>query len=253
MPWPVAAIGRYLLELAWPAGVPGCARCHDLRVRPRIARGIWPPAGNGRADRIERRRNGEDGCWVSGPGSSREGACPDRCIRRAAERQQAPRSRYPGLRPRPPRVPRCADVGDRNRPEEARLRKIAGPGVTILGRVSEQEKRERLGGRAHALVVTSVREGWGLVVTEAAAAEQSRSATTWRACGTRSQCREVYSRRPIRAPLAAGLAEAAPGSRRGRRTQCGACRSPPGSEVAAGILAVAREAGLPIRRDQRSG
>ena len=53
-------------------------------------------------------------------------------------------------------------------PEEARLRKMAGPGVTILGRLSEQEKRERLG-RAHALVVTSVREGWGLVVTEAAA------------------------------------------------------------------------------------
>ncbi len=45
---------------------------------------------------------------------------------------------------------------------------MAGPGVTFLGRVSEEEKRERLG-RAHALVATSVREGWGLVVTEAAA------------------------------------------------------------------------------------
>lgn len=53
-------------------------------------------------------------------------------------------------------------------PEEARLRKMAGPGVTFLGRVSEEEKRERLA-RAHALVATSVREGWGLVVTEAAA------------------------------------------------------------------------------------
>ena len=53
-------------------------------------------------------------------------------------------------------------------PEEARLRRIAGPGVTFLGRVSEEEKRERLA-RAHALVATSVREGWGLVVTEAAA------------------------------------------------------------------------------------
>ncbi len=45
---------------------------------------------------------------------------------------------------------------------------MAGPGVTFLGHVSEEEKRERLA-RAHALVATSVREGWGLVVTEAAA------------------------------------------------------------------------------------
>ena len=53
-------------------------------------------------------------------------------------------------------------------PEEARLRRTAGPGVIFLGHVSEEEKRERLT-RAHALVATSVREGWGLVVTEAAA------------------------------------------------------------------------------------
>ncbi len=53
-------------------------------------------------------------------------------------------------------------------PEEARLRRTAGPGVTFLGQVLEKEKHERLA-RAHALVATSVREGWGLVVTEAAA------------------------------------------------------------------------------------
>ena len=40
--------------------------------------------------------------------------------------------------------------------------------ATFLGRVSEDEKGDRLS-RAHALIVTSVREGWGLVVTEAAA------------------------------------------------------------------------------------
>ena len=62
-------------------------------------------------------------------------------------------------------------------PEEARLRRLAGPGVTFLGHVPEEAKRERLG-RAHALVTTSVREGWGLVVTEAAASGPSRSATT---------------------------------------------------------------------------
>lgn len=53
-------------------------------------------------------------------------------------------------------------------PEETKLRRAAGPGVTFLGYVCDEEKRERLA-RAHVLVATSVREGWGLVVTEAAA------------------------------------------------------------------------------------
>ena len=42
------------------------------------------------------------------------------------------------------------------------------PGVTVFGRVSEQEKFARMAA-AHLHVATSVREGWGLVVTEAAA------------------------------------------------------------------------------------
>ena len=53
-------------------------------------------------------------------------------------------------------------------PMEAKLRRRAPDGVEFLGRVSDTEKLERLG-RVHALLVTSVREGWGLVVTEAAA------------------------------------------------------------------------------------
>ncbi|MHB1734718.1 MAG: glycosyltransferase family 4 protein [Ferrimicrobium acidiphilum] len=52
-------------------------------------------------------------------------------------------------------------------PMEARLRKAVPDGVEFLGRVSDFDKHDRLG-RAHALLVTSVREGWGLVVTEAA-------------------------------------------------------------------------------------
>lgn len=52
-------------------------------------------------------------------------------------------------------------------PEEVSLRRRQVGGVTFLGRLPEEEKLERLA-RAHALVVTSVREGWGLVVTEAA-------------------------------------------------------------------------------------
>lgn len=47
-----------------------------------------------------------------------------------------------------------------------RLASRAPQGVTFMGRVTEGEKC-RLLSRAHALLVPSVREGWGLVVTEA--------------------------------------------------------------------------------------
>jgi glycosyltransferase involved in cell wall biosynthesis len=53
-------------------------------------------------------------------------------------------------------------------PLEARLRASAGPGVHVHGRVGAEEKLELMA-RAHVLVMTSVREGWGLVVDEAAA------------------------------------------------------------------------------------
>ncbi|MHB1209390.1 MAG: glycosyltransferase [Acidimicrobiales bacterium] len=52
-------------------------------------------------------------------------------------------------------------------PMEDELRVSAPDGVHFLGRISPTEKIERLA-RAHALIITSVREGWGLVVTEAA-------------------------------------------------------------------------------------
>jgi glycosyltransferase involved in cell wall biosynthesis len=49
-----------------------------------------------------------------------------------------------------------------------RLRRQAPDGVEFLGRVSEEDKHLRMA-RAHVHLATSVREGWGLVVTEAAA------------------------------------------------------------------------------------
>ncbi len=55
-------------------------------------------------------------------------------------------------------------VGDG--PLASRLRGLDG--VTLFGRVSHQEKQSLMA-RAHVLVATSVREGWGLVVDEAAA------------------------------------------------------------------------------------
>jgi glycosyltransferase involved in cell wall biosynthesis/O-antigen/teichoic acid export membrane protein len=50
---------------------------------------------------------------------------------------------------------------------EDKLRMSAPDGVHFLGKISATEKTERLA-RAHVLIATSVREGWGLVVTEAA-------------------------------------------------------------------------------------
>jgi glycosyltransferase involved in cell wall biosynthesis len=53
-------------------------------------------------------------------------------------------------------------------PHLARLRNNAPPGVEFLGRLSRDDVLDRLA-RAHVLVATSVREGWGLNVSEAAA------------------------------------------------------------------------------------
>ena len=53
-------------------------------------------------------------------------------------------------------------------PMRARLERTAPAGVRFFGRVDETRKRSLMA-RAHVLVVSSVREGWGLVVDEAAA------------------------------------------------------------------------------------
>ena len=52
-------------------------------------------------------------------------------------------------------------------PMEKKIRRRLTPGIQLLGKLSEEEKTFHVS-NAHALVVTSIREGWGLVVTEAA-------------------------------------------------------------------------------------
>lgn len=54
-------------------------------------------------------------------------------------------------------------------PMEPALHAVAPEGATFFGRVPEIDKYGLLA-RAHALIATSVREGWGLTVTEAASA-----------------------------------------------------------------------------------
>jgi glycosyltransferase involved in cell wall biosynthesis len=56
-------------------------------------------------------------------------------------------------------------VGDG--PMLPKLKESAPNGTTFFGRVSDAKKRELMA-RAHVLIATSVREGWGLAVSEAA-------------------------------------------------------------------------------------
>ncbi|WP_329249003.1 glycosyltransferase family 4 protein [Streptomyces sp. NBC_01478] len=71
-------------------------------------------------------------------------------------------------RVRPVTGGRLVIVGDG--PERERLERLAGPGVEFTGHVSEARKHELLCA-AWLLVHPSALEGWGLVVTEAAARE----------------------------------------------------------------------------------
>jgi glycosyltransferase involved in cell wall biosynthesis len=71
-------------------------------------------------------------------------------------------------RVRPVTGGRLVIVGDG--PERERLERLAGPGVEFAGRVPEAEKH-RLLCAAWLLLHPSAVEGWGLVVTEAAARE----------------------------------------------------------------------------------
>ncbi len=127
-------------------------------------------------------------------------------------------------------------------PMEEELRRKAPAGVQFLGRVGEEEKVERLA-RAHALVATSVREGWGLTVSEAAAV--GTPAVTYDVAGLRDSvaaCGGVLVK-PRPQALAAALIERLPEWTSGQMpaVEVGGVQSWP--QVAANIL-VASEAGL---------
>jgi glycosyltransferase involved in cell wall biosynthesis/O-antigen/teichoic acid export membrane protein len=130
-------------------------------------------------------------------------------------------------------------------PEEARLRKLAGPGVTFLGHVPEEAKRERLG-RAHALVTTSVREGWGLVVTEAAA--NGTVAIGYDVAGLRDSIGASGGvlTRADPGSLAAGLVELLPSVAGGYGPRARAVGVVPWARVADAILAGTRDVRSPV-------
>jgi len=132
-------------------------------------------------------------------------------------------------------------------PGEAKLRRTAGPGVIFLGHVSDEEKRERLA-RAHVLVATSVREGWGLVVTEAAAS--GTVSIGYDVPGLRDSIGASGGvlTRADPASLAFGLVGLLSSVAGGYGPRVRPAGVVPWAEVAAGILAVARGARSPVAR-----
>ena len=157
-PWPISVLGRYLLEPAW---------LRAYRDVPVVT--VSESSRESLAEYGLRRVTVVPEGWVpTRPVPVKKESVPTVVFlgRLSANKRPEHAIRAFGLVRR--QLPEAQMWVIGGGPEDARLRKMAGPGVTFLGRVSGEEKRERLA-RAHALVVTSVREGWGLVVTEAAA------------------------------------------------------------------------------------
>jgi glycosyltransferase involved in cell wall biosynthesis/O-antigen/teichoic acid export membrane protein len=236
-PWPVSVLGRYLLEPAWLRAyrdVPVVTVSESSRQslaeyglrRVTVVPEGWSPA---RPVPVEK----EPVPTVVFIGRLSANKRPEHAIRAfGLARRQLPDAQM-------------WVIG--SGPEEARLRKVAGPGVTFLGRVPEEEKRERLG-RAHALVATSVREGWGLVITEAAAS--STIAIGYDVAGLRDSIRA--SRGILTPPdpgaLAAGLVGLLSSVAGGYVPRARPAGVAPWAEVAAAILAGTGEARSPVMR-----
>jgi glycosyltransferase involved in cell wall biosynthesis len=158
MPPPVAVLGRYVLEPAWlrpyrnvPVLTVSPSSQDSLR-RYGLREVAVVPAGIARRPRPEVPREPRPTVVFVGRLASNKGPL-------------AALNAFQLLRRQMPEA-RMWFVGDG--PQRATLAARATPGVTLFGRVSHAERDELLA-RAHVLVVTSVREGWGLVVDEAAA------------------------------------------------------------------------------------
>ena len=158
-PFPISVLGRYVLEPRW------------LRMYRRV------PAitvSESSADSLSRYHGWQDVTVVP------EGLAPP--PRPAVDKEQDPTAVFLGrlvAMKRPDHAFQAFELLQRHKPaaqlwvigdgpQEARLRASAGEGVTLLGRLPRDDVWERLA-RAHVLVATSVREGWGLNVSEAAA------------------------------------------------------------------------------------
>ena len=158
MPLPVALAGRWILEPRWLAKyryVPTLTisgSTHDSLVDYGMQKVVAiPPAVDGNPISATYPKEATPTLVFVGRLSSNKR--PDHALEALAELRL--------VRP----DARLWVIGDG--PFRAELENFDAPGVTFFGRVSHEKKYELLA-RAHALLVTSTREGWGLVVDEAA-------------------------------------------------------------------------------------
>jgi glycosyltransferase involved in cell wall biosynthesis len=158
MPLPVALAGRYVLEARWLRryrNVPVLTISQSSRASLEaygLRRVTIVPVGIGRGPRLPLPR--EEKPTLIFLGRLVPSKRPYDALAAFVQLQRT----IPDLR--------LWFVGDG--PLRERLVSAAPPGVTLFGRVTTDRRNELLA-RAHALVVTSIREGWGLVVDEAAA------------------------------------------------------------------------------------
>lgn len=159
MPFPVSILGRYVLEPWW---------LRAYRTVPALT------VSQSSADSLRRHHGWQDVTVVP------EGLTPHAIPQVAKEAEptavflgrlvamKQPEHAIEAVRILARHLPsaRLWMIGDG--PLLERLRTRASERVTFLGRLGQDELRERLA-RAHVLVATSVREGWGLNVSEAAA------------------------------------------------------------------------------------
>jgi glycosyltransferase involved in cell wall biosynthesis len=158
MPLPVALLGRYVLEPMWLRryrDVPVLtvsASSRDSLARHGLRRVAIVPAGIDRRPRPPVPRQP----WPTIVFLGR--LTPSKGPLAAIEAFRLLRRRMPQAR--------MWVIGDG--PLRSAIAERGLDGVTLFGRVSRTERDELLA-QAHVLVVTSIREGWGLVVDEAAA------------------------------------------------------------------------------------
>ncbi|MEU8135601.1 glycosyltransferase family 4 protein [Streptodolium elevatio] len=158
LPWPVAMVGRHVLEPRWLRAL---ADVPVLTVSPSSRRSLRAYG----LRRIELVPEGVD--TRTRPSVPREVRPTLAHVGRLSAVKQIDQlfDAFTLLKREIPTT-RLWLVGDG--PEYARLRRIAPQGVNFHGRVPGAV-RDQLVARAHALVCTSIREGWGRVVDEAAA------------------------------------------------------------------------------------
>lgn len=159
MPLPVAALGRFALEPLWlrqyrdtsVVTISESTR-RDLEKRGFRQLAVAPP-GHPDARRLKVDKNPGPSLLFVGRLKQSKGPLD------ALQTWRIVRRFYPEAQ--------LWMVGDG--PLRAALEREGEPGIEVFGRVDEATKRELLA-RAHLLLVPSVREGWGLVVMEAAIA-----------------------------------------------------------------------------------